>query len=140
MLQYVVPFNNVLVMFSHVDFYGFNSPLYLDIMMEFGDDRDKLTDLIANAIVQRNVHDPVSFQEMVHMQLGYMGIDPDETVFYQRMVEYLNWICCLCSHRILGENVALLDTIEDTEWVNVIYRQTMEPVLCHVQPSIVSIN
>jgi hypothetical protein len=133
MNQYVVPFENAVAMFSIPDFYGFNEPYYLDIAMEFNGELDKLTDLIANAIVQRNVNEPEQFREMVHMGLGYMGIDPDEEVFYSKMVQHIRSICLKCSIHIFGNDLKLIDAIEDADWVNVIYRETSEPQLCFIQ-------
>lgn len=133
MEQYVVPFENAVAMFSIPDFYGFNEPQYLDVIMEFNDERDKLTDLIANAIVQRNVHEPEQFREMIHMGLGYMGIDPDEETFYATMVQFVRSICLKCSPYILGTDLKLIDAIEDADWVNIIYRETSEPQLCSIQ-------
>ncbi|MNB96326.1 hypothetical protein D3C87_1266080 [compost metagenome] len=133
MEQYVVPFENAVAMFSIPDFYGFNEPHYLDIAMEFNGEIDQLTDLIANAIVQRNVNEPEQFREMIHMGLGYMGIDPDEEVFYSKMVQHIRSICLKCSPHILGKDIKLIDAIEDADWVNIIYRETSEPQLCFIQ-------
>lgn len=133
MEQYVVPFENAVAMFSIPDFYGFNEPHYLDIAMEFNGEIDRLTDLIANAIVQRNVNDYTQFREMIHMGLGYMGIDPDEELFYEKMVQHVRSICLKCSIHIFGSDIKLIDAIEDADWVNVIYRETSEPQLCFIQ-------
>ena len=136
MEQYVVPFENAVAMFSIPDFYGFNEPYYLDIAMEFNGELEKLTDLIANAIIQRNVNEPEQFREMIHMGLGYMGIDPDEEVFYEKILQHLRSICLKCSPYIFGNDLKLIDAIEDADWVNVIYRETSEPQLCFIhQPN-----
>jgi hypothetical protein len=136
MQQYVVPFTNAVAMVPFGEFFGYNTPYYLDIMMEFGEDRDKLTHLIGNAIVQRNVHNIVEFREMIFMGLGYMGIDPEETVFYEKMVQFIRLICLKCSPLIIGTDLKLIEAFEDADWVNIIYRETSEPVLCNIQPSI----
>jgi hypothetical protein len=140
MQQYVVPFTNAVAMFPFGEFYGYNTPQYLDVMMELNDNRDRLTDLIGNAIVQRNVHNIVEFREMIHMSLGYMGIDPDETAFYETVTQYIREICLKCSPLIIGTDLRLVDAFEDADWVNVIYRETSEPLLCNIQLSTDSIN
>ncbi|QBJ02570.1 hypothetical protein MZD04_gp040 [Pseudomonas phage Psa21] len=136
MQEYVVPFTNAVAMFPFGEFFGYNTPYYLDIMMEFAEKRDRLADLIGNAIIQRNVCNMVEFREMIHMGLGYMGIDPDETVFYEKMVQFVRLICLKCSPYITGNDLKLVEAFEDADWVNIIYRETLEPQLCNIQPSV----
>lgn len=132
-MEYIVPIENHCAMIPFGLFYGYNSQYYLDIMMEFGECRERLTQLIGNCIVQRNVYQLSDFREMVYMQLGYMGIDHNETLFYERMVQFLQYICINCYPFVVGQSVTFLDAVEDAEWVNLFYRTSGEPVLCHVQ-------
>jgi len=138
--KYVVPSQNAVAMFTLEDFYGMNHPFYLDVFVELGEDRDAITDLIANAIIQKNWDEPDQFNEMIALQLGYMNIDADETVFYGKVTQLVRSICMKCSPHILGKDLMLLEAVEDTEWVNIIYRETMEPQPCITLPSSDSIN
>ncbi|WDS62397.1 hypothetical protein [Pseudomonas phage D6] len=134
MSKHVVPVQTAIAMFSQTDFYGFDHPCYLDVFVELGEDRDRITDLIANAIIQKNVDNPDEFAEMIAMQLGYMGIDADETEFYGKVTLLVQSICQKCSPHIIGKDLVLVEAIEDTEWVNIIYREAMEVVSCSSQP------
>jgi len=133
-MQYVIPFENHWVKIPFGTFYGYNSIHYLDIMMEFGECREKLDKLIGNAIVQRNVYQLDEFREMIHMTLGNMGIDSDETAFYEKMVQYVQYIAINCYNYVIGKDVEFLDVLEDAEWMNLFYRETWDPVLCDNLP------
>lgn len=128
--KYIVPTINTLALFPLSVFYGMDHPLYLDVFIELNEDRTPFTKLIANAIIQKNHQDPESFREMIYMQLGYMGIDPEETTFYDNVTTLVKYICSKCSGKILGLNTSLIDVEEDCEWVNVLYQDQLEPFKC----------
>jgi len=117
-------------MFPLEVFYGFDHPKYFEVFLGLGDDRDRFTNLIGNAIIQRIQDDPVEFREMISMQLGYMGMDSDETEFYDAVVDLLRYICNRCSPRILSNSPTFIDATEDSDWVNVFYHESMEPIEC----------
>lgn len=140
MNQYVVPFTNTAALFPLDQFYGYDHPLYLDVFVEFGEDRTQITDMIGNAIVQRNVHRTAEFREMIMLQLGYMGISSDEETFYERVIELISSICYKCSPYIQGGELTFIEAIEEADWVVVVYREVSEALLCNIQPSTVSTN
>lgn len=116
-----------IALFNLSDFYGMDHPDYLDVFVEFNEDLDRVTDLIANAILQFKTSTREQFREMLFLQLGYMGFDADEETFYTRCERWLYWIAGRLSLMLPSGKLEFVDAIEDTEWVNVIYREYLEP-------------
>lgn len=139
MVQYTIPKTGVIALFPLNEFYGYDHPFYLDVLVEFGEDRHRLTNMIANAILQKNWDKP-SFNEMVSMQLGYMGFDSDEYMFYGKVQNWLRDICSKCSPRISEPGPTLVEAIEEADHVNIIYLEVGEVQTCNVPPRFGSIS
>lgn len=141
MTEYTIPYVNIIALFPLNEFYGFDHPKYIDVFMEFAEDRNKITDLIGNAIVQRVHDDPTAFREMLAMQLGYMGIDAtEEPEFFENLVGLVGMVCNRCSPKLVGKDLKFISVDEDTEWVNLIYAEQLEPQKCVTLPQYDSTN
>uniref|UniRef100_A0AB39CCN9 Uncharacterized protein n=1 Tax=Pseudomonas phage RVTF4 TaxID=3236931 RepID=A0AB39CCN9_9VIRU len=128
-----------LIRYSLSDFYGMDHPDYLDVFVEFGEDRDKITDLLAMAILNYHTSTPEQLQESIFAKLGYMGVDSDEEAFYAKVDNLADWVARRCSQFIPRGKLELVEAIEDADWVNVVYREYLEPV-CETPSLIDSIN
>jgi len=117
-----------LIRYSLTDFYGMDHPDYLDVFVEFGEERDKLTDMIAATILAAKNSNQAELREMIFMRLGYMGFDSDEELLYTRVERLLTWIARHLSISLPLGKLIFVEAIEDADWVNVIYREYLEPV------------
>lgn len=118
---------NGLVLFNQSDFYGMDHPDYLTCFVELGEDRNKITDVIANAILQYKTSSPEQFQEMLFSQLGAMGFDSDEEKIYDTFWHLIHWVAQRLSRMLPDGILNLVMAMEDADWVNVIYGQYEEP-------------
>lgn len=127
-----------IAMFSLTDFYGMDDPRYMDVFVEFGEDREQITDMIATAILQYKTSTLDELKEMVFLKLGYMGFDSEEDTFYERTFGLLQWIASRLSKLLPEENLELVLAMEDADWVNVIYKSYPEAIWSRSPTALIS--
>lgn len=115
---------NHLVAIPVDEFFAFNHHDYIDVHMEFAEDRTKLMELIGNAILQQPL-DHNDFVEMLSLQLGYMGIDPIlEVAFYESMIRYVR-SASINGRKYIPNEVTpgpMVYVVEEPDNVNLIFK------------------
>lgn len=111
-----------LIMFRTDHFFGMDDPRYLDVFVEFGEDRERFADLIGMAIVAYKWLSREELREMVFMKLGNLGFDSDEDKFYATTFAFIEAIANRCSAYIPYVPMIFVEVIEDADWVNLVYR------------------